>query len=75
MKDVQFDNEDICIINVDGKYFAIGNVCTHEGGLLALGKLEGHEVECPWHQSKFDVRIGELTNPPATESEPTSEIK
>ena len=75
MKEVQIDGQDICIANVDGKYYAIGNVCTHEGGPLADGRLEGYEVECPWHQSKFDVRTGEVTSPPASESEPTYEIK
>jgi glycine betaine catabolism B len=75
MKEVQINGKNICVANVDGKYYAIGNVCTHEGGPLADGKLEGYEVECPWHQSKFDVRTGEVTNPPATESEPTYEIK
>jgi glycine betaine catabolism B len=75
MKEVQIDGEDVCIANVDGKYYAIGNVCTHEGGPLADGALEGYEVECPWHQSKFDVRTGKVTSPPASESEPTYEIK
>jgi ferredoxin-NADP reductase/nitrite reductase/ring-hydroxylating ferredoxin subunit len=75
MKEVQIDSEDVCIANVDGKYYAIGNVCTHEGGPLADGVLEGYEVECPWHQSRFDVRTGEVRGPPASESEPTYEIK
>jgi ferredoxin-NADP reductase/nitrite reductase/ring-hydroxylating ferredoxin subunit len=75
MKEVQIDSEDVCIANVEGKYYAIGNVCTHEGGPLADGVLEGYEVECPWHQSRFDVRTGEVTSPPASESEPTYEIK
>jgi ferredoxin-NADP reductase/nitrite reductase/ring-hydroxylating ferredoxin subunit len=75
MKEIQVDSEDICIANIDGKYYAIGNVCTHEGGPLADGRLEGYEVECPWHQSKFDVRTGEVTSPPASESEPTYEIR
>ncbi|HZC20468.1 MAG TPA: Rieske 2Fe-2S domain-containing protein [Nitrososphaeraceae archaeon] len=75
MKEVQFDSQDVCIANVDGKYYAIGNVCTHEGGPLADGMLDGYEVECPWHQSKFDVRTGKVTSPPASESEPTYEIK
>ena len=67
--------ENICIANVDGKYYAIGNVCTHEGGPLADGALEGYEVECPWHGSKFDIRSGRVTNPPANEPEPTYEVK
>src|SRR6187200_1846653 len=75
MKEVQIDGQDVCIANVEGKYYAIGNVCTHEGGPLADGRLEGYEVECPWHQSKFDVRTGEVRGPPASESEPTYEIK
>jgi glycine betaine catabolism B len=75
MKEVQIDGQDVCIANVEGKYYAIGNVCTHEGGPLADGKLEGYEVECPWHQSRFDVRTGGVTSPPASESEPTYEIK
>ena len=75
MKEVQIDGQDVCIANVEGKFYAIGNVCTHEGGPLADGKLEGYEVECPWHQSRFDVRTGGVTSPPASESEPTYEIK
>jgi glycine betaine catabolism B len=75
MKKVQFEGEDVCIANVDGKYYAIGNVCTHEGGPLADGVLVGFEVECPWHGSRFDVRTGEVTNPPASEPEPSYEIK
>src|SRR5918911_1117710 len=75
MKEVQFDGQDVCIANVDGKYYAIGNVCTHEGGPLADGVLENYEVECPWHQSRFDVRTGEVTSPPASESEPAYEVK
>jgi glycine betaine catabolism B len=75
MKEVQVDGENICIANVDGKYYAIGSICTHEGGPLADGTLEGYEVECPWHQSKFDVRTGEVTSPPASEPEPAYEVK
>jgi nitrite reductase/ring-hydroxylating ferredoxin subunit len=75
MKMFQINGEEVCLVNVDGKYYAINNICTHEGGPLADGKLEGYEVECPWHGSKFDVRTGEVTNPPASEPEPTYEVK
>ena len=75
MKEVQVDGKNICIANVGGKYYAIGSICTHEGGPLADGTLEGYEVECPWHGSKFDVRTGEVTNPPASEPETTYQIK
>ena len=75
MKEVQVDGESICIVNVKGKYYAIGNICTHEGGPLADGTLEGYEVECPWHGSKFDVRTGEVKEPPASEPESVYQIK
>jgi glycine betaine catabolism B len=75
MKEVQVDSENICVVNVEGKYFAINNNCTHEGGPLADGTLEGYEVECPWHGSKFELRTGEVKNPPATEPERTYEVK
>ena len=75
MKEVQVDGESVCIANVDGKYYAINNICTHEGGPLADGTLDGYEVECPWHNSKFDVRTGEVTSPPANEPEPAYEVK
>jgi len=75
MKEVQANGENICVVNIEGKYYAIGSICTHEGGPLADGTLEGYEVECPWHGSKFDVRTGEVTNPPASEPEPTYEVK
>jgi nitrite reductase/ring-hydroxylating ferredoxin subunit len=72
--DIQ-DGERICIVNVEGKYYAIGNVCTHVGGPLNEGTLERYEVECPWHGSKFDVRTGESTKPPARQAVPKYEIK
>jgi nitrite reductase/ring-hydroxylating ferredoxin subunit len=75
MKEVQVNGEAICIVNIDGKYYAFGNVCTHEGGPLADGTLDSYEIECPWHGSKFDVRTGEVTNPPASEPESTYEVR
>src|SRR4029078_613386 len=75
MKEVEVDGEHICVVNVEGKYYAIGSICTHEGGPLADGTLEGYEVECPWHGSKFDVRPGVVTNTPDTEPEATYEVK
>jgi nitrite reductase/ring-hydroxylating ferredoxin subunit len=75
MKAVDVAGEKVCIINIEGNYYAIGNVCTHVGGPLDEGTLEGYEVECPWHGSKFDVRTGEPTKPPARQSVPTYEVK
>ena len=43
--------------------------------LLHDGALDGYEVECPWHGSKFDIRTGKVTNPPASEPEPIYDVK
>ena len=75
MKAIEVAGENFCLINVEGKYYAIGNVCTHEDGPLAEGTLEGYEIECPWHGSKFDIRTGKVTRPPANEPESTYEVK
>lgn len=75
MKQFQLNGQDICVANIDGKFFAINNICSHEGGPLADGKLEGNEVECPWHQSKFDMTTGEVKSPPATEPQAVYEVK
>jgi glycine betaine catabolism B len=75
MKTVEVNGEKICLANIEGKYYAIGNVCTHMGGPLAEGKLEGYEIQCPWHGSKFDIRNGKVTRPPAQRQEPTYEVK
>ena len=72
---VEFDNRQILLANVDGKYFAVGNVCTHEEGPLDQGILDNYEVQCPWHQSRFDLRSGEATQGPALASVPTYEVK
>jgi len=75
MKAVDVAGEKVCIINTEGNYFAIGNICTHMGGPLNEGTIEGFEVQCPWHGSKFDVRTGEPTKPPARQAVSSYEVK
>lgn len=72
MQPIDLDGERVGIVNVDRSYFAIGNICTHLGGSLNEGKLEGYDVECPCHASKFDVRT---TRPPAQQPVPVYEVK
>ena len=54
--------------DVDGQIYATDNVCTHGHARLCEGFLEGHEIECPLHQGKFDVRNGKPTCAPVTEA-------
>lgn len=64
-KQVEVGGRKIAVFNVEGTFYAIDNTCTHDGGPLADGTLEGHEVTCPWHGALFDVRTGEVLGPPA----------
>lgn len=58
---------DVAIANVDGTFYAFGDVCTHAQCSLAEGELDGTTVTCPCHGSQFDVTTGAVQNPPATE--------
>jgi ferredoxin-NADP reductase/nitrite reductase/ring-hydroxylating ferredoxin subunit len=65
MLKVEFFGKSILLTNVHDKLYAIDAVCSHEGGPLEEGILDGYEVECPWHGSRFDIRTGEVRSPPA----------
>jgi 3-phenylpropionate/trans-cinnamate dioxygenase ferredoxin subunit len=54
--------KEILLANVDGSYYAIANKCTHLGGSLAKGVLEGSLVTCPKHGAKFDVKTGQAVS-------------
>jgi nitrite reductase/ring-hydroxylating ferredoxin subunit len=75
MKVVQYKGQPVCLANASGKYYAIRNTCTHLGGPLAQGKLEGNVVECPWHGSRFDLTTGEVKRGPAQTPELVYEAK
>ena len=55
----------ISLFNINGDFFATDNMSTHEEASLAEGQIRGHEVTCPLHGAKFDVRTGEVLGPPA----------
>jgi len=75
MKLVQYKAQPVCLANAKGKYYAIGNTCTHLGGPLAQGKLGDSVVECPWHGSRFDLATGEVKRGPARTPETVYEVK
>ncbi|HXO18275.1 MAG TPA: non-heme iron oxygenase ferredoxin subunit [Candidatus Dormibacteraeota bacterium] len=62
---VVVDSNEILLCNVDGKIYAIEDVCTHDGGPLDQGELEGERVVCPRHGATFDVRTGDALTLPA----------
>jgi 3-phenylpropionate/trans-cinnamate dioxygenase ferredoxin subunit len=63
----EVDGRPIAVFNVDGTFYAIDDVCTHDGGPLAEGDLEGTEIQCPRHGARFDVRTGKALCLPAIE--------
>lgn len=65
---VDADDVMIAVFNLDGEYYAIEDVCTHDGGELASGHIEGVEIVCPRHGARFNIKTGEVTAPPAYEA-------
>ena len=61
------DGRAIAVFNFDGSFYAIDDVCTHDGGPLAEGRLSGCEIQCPRHGARFDVRTGKPLCMPAIE--------
>jgi len=55
----------IAVCNVDGSFYAIEDICTHDGGVLDQGTLEANIITCPRHGATFDVMTGEALSMPA----------
>ena len=62
---VELEGEKIALFRVDAAFYALSDTCTHRGGPLSEGTVEGAEVTCPWHGAKFDIRTGAVLGPPA----------
>jgi 3-phenylpropionate/trans-cinnamate dioxygenase ferredoxin subunit len=69
------DGRAIALFNVDGTFYAIDDLCTHDGGPLAEGKLIGCEIQCPRHGARFDVRTGKALCMPAIEPVATHRVE
>ncbi len=65
---VASDDALILVINLDGRYYAIENRCTHEAAELSDGVVEGEEIVCPLHGARFSIVTGAVTAPPAYEN-------
>ncbi|MCA9173080.1 MAG: non-heme iron oxygenase ferredoxin subunit [Planctomycetales bacterium] len=71
----EVDERLVVVVHVDGQFHCIDDVCTHDGGPLGDGELCGHELACPRHGAKFDVRTGKALTMPATEPTARHEVK
>ena len=60
MREYMVDDKSVLVAKVDGKFYAIGNKCTHRGCLLTTGILEGLVITCRCHGTKFDISTGKV---------------
>lgn len=72
---LEIADKKILLANVNGNYFAIGDVCTHRGCSLSKGELQGETVVCPCHGSIFDLKTGNFIRGPTVKPEPEYELK
>ena len=72
---VEVDDRLVVLFHVDGKFHCIDDVCTHDGGLLGEGELDGTQIACPRHGAKFDICTGKALTMPATMATTAHEVK
>ena len=75
MKAVNVNGKPILLVNLNGTYYAIGNICTHMGCPLSKGTLKGENVECACHGSMFNLKTGNAARGPASKAEQKYEVK
>jgi 3-phenylpropionate/trans-cinnamate dioxygenase ferredoxin subunit len=72
---VEYEGAPVGLFNLDGEYYAIGDVCTHDGGPLIEGELQGDVIVCPRHGARFDVRTGQVRSLPAYRPVPKYQVR
>lgn len=72
---IEVDDTPVVVLNISGKYYAIGDVCTHDGGPLGDGQVDGYQIICPRHGARFDIRSGKAVALPAVIDTPWYPIR
>ena len=72
---VEIGELELVIFNIAGEIFAIGDVCSHDGAPLGEGEVEDHDVICPRHGARFDIRSGKATGLPAVVDIPAYPVR
>jgi 3-phenylpropionate/trans-cinnamate dioxygenase ferredoxin component len=75
MKRIDVNGQRILLVNIDGRFYATDDTCTHEDASLSTGSLKGDLVKCPLHGSRFNVRTGEVLEEPAEENLTTYAVR
>jgi 3-phenylpropionate/trans-cinnamate dioxygenase ferredoxin subunit len=74
-RSIDLDGTAVAVFNVDGAYYALEDVCTHDGGQLTGGFIENDVIVCPRHFARFSIKTGEVLAAPAYEDVPTFEVR
>jgi len=72
---IEVEGRSIVIFNLAGKFYAIGDVCSHDNGPVGDGEIEEHEIICPRHGARFDIRTGKATSLPAVVDIPSYPVR
>jgi 3-phenylpropionate/trans-cinnamate dioxygenase ferredoxin subunit len=72
---VEVDDTLVVLIRAGGSFYALDDVCTHDGGPLAEGELLDHAIACPRHGARFDLRTGRALSMPATQPTRVHEVR
>lgn len=72
---VEVEDQLVVLFHVGGQFYALDDVCTHDGGPLGEGQLCDFAVACPRHGAKFDIRTGEALTMPATRATRSHEVR
>lgn len=75
MRWVGVDRRRLLVANVEGRFYALDDICGHQRVPLSTGTLEGHIVECPLHFARYDVRTGRLLDGPVAENVAAYEVR
>ena len=72
---VEVGSDPVALINLEGEYFALSDICTHQEASLSDGEVVGDEIECPLHGGAFEIRTGLPANFPVVVPVETYEVK
>jgi 3-phenylpropionate/trans-cinnamate dioxygenase ferredoxin subunit len=72
---VDVNGDDVAVFKIEGQFYAVEDVCTHDGTEIASGELDGHEIICPRHGARFCVKTGEVKCAPAYENIATFPVR
>lgn len=72
---IEIEDQYLVVFNIAGNYFAIADLCSHDDGPLGDGEVEDHQIICPRHGARFDLKTGEALTFPAVEDIPAYPIR